>query len=486
MKKPAPFPILVTSNRRRFLIKVPAFAVCAASAIAALFLETPAYSADTKHPNIVVMMTDDQRFDFMSCAGHPFLQTPNMDRIAKEGVRFRNMFVTNSLCAPSRATLMTGLYSHANGVKDNLGSTLDPAVTWMPDLLRAAGYDVAFCGKSHVPGNFRQKKWDYYFGFRGQGIYVNPRIAESQADGTIGPDRQYQGWVDDVLTDHAVAWMKRDRGEKPFCLFLFFKSPHRRWVPPDRYKDKYADVKVVKPALWDDPGVGKPRAFLQAANMIGQYPDTKDFDGMIRDYSRCLTGVDDNVGKVLKALEDKKCLDETAILYTSDNGFFLGEWQRFDKRFMHEPSIRVPLLLRYPPMVKAGTERKEMVLNVDIAPTLLALAGTKSPTPMHGRSLTDLFATGKAPWRDAWYYEYFEFPDISHNVVKHRGVRTEKYKFIDYYEPPFPKWREEFELYDLEKDPEERVNLYSRPAMKPVVEKLKLRMTELRKDLGEK
>ncbi len=457
------------------------------SVILALFLGNTAYSADpVKRPNLIVMMTDDQRFDFMGCAGHPFLQTPNMDRIAKEGALFRNMFVTNSLCAPSRASLMTGLYSHANGVLDNLGSKLDPNVTWMPDVLRAAGYEVAFCGKSHVPGHFREKKWDYYFGFQGQGVYDNPRIAESQPDGTIGPDRVYQGWIDDVVTDHALAWMKKDRGEKPFCLFLFFKSPHRAWVPPARYKNKYADAKVTKPSLWDDPGLGKPRAFLQAANMIGQYPDTKDFDGMIRDYCRCLAGVDDNVGKVLKALEEKKCLDETAVFYTSDNGFFLGEWQRFDKRFMHEPSIRVPLLMRYPPLVKPGSEQKEMALNVDFAPTLLALAGTKSPTPMHGRSLTDLFARddAKKTWRDAWYYEYFEFPDISHNVVKNRGVRTDRYKFIHYYEPPFAKWAQEFELYDLEKDPEERVNLYSRPAMKETADKLKQRMADLRKELG--
>jgi len=449
-----------------------------------LLVSATATAAADRRPNLVVMMTDDQRFDFLSSAGHPFLKTPNMDRIGREGAVFKNMFVTNALCAPSRATLMTGLYSHANGVRDNLGTKLDPAVTWMPDLLRAAGYDVAFCGKSHVPGHFRDKKWDYYFGFQGQGVYQNPRIAESQPDGTIGPDRPYQGWIDDVVTDHAISWLRKDRGEKPFCLFLFFKSPHRAWVPADRHKTDYANDKVLKPSLWDDPGAGKPRAFLQAANMIGQYPDTKDFDGMIRDYCRCLAGVDDNVGKVLKALEEKKCLDDTAVFYTSDNGFFLGEWQRFDKRFMHEPSIRVPLLVRYPPMVKAGTVKTEMALNVDFAPTLLSLAGTKSLTPMHGRSLTDLFTAAAKPWRDAWYYEYFEFPDVSHNVVKHRGVRTDKYKFIHYYEPPFAKWREEFELYDLEKDPQERVNLYPRADMKETVEKLKQRMAELRKELG--
>src|SRR5262249_50089422 len=276
-----------------------------------------------------------------SCAGHPFLKTPNMDRLAAEGARFPNMFVTYSLCAPSRATLMTGLYAHSHGVVNNLGARLRPRVPWMPDLLRPAGYEVAFCGKSHVPGFFRDRQWNYYFGYRGQGTYLRPVIAE----GTDGPDKPYDGYMDDVVTDHAVAWLKRPRS-KPFALFLFFKAPHRAWQRAPRHKDLFAGVEVKKPELWDEPGAGKPRSFLQAANMIGQYPDTKDFAGMVKDYCATLTAVDENVGKVLQTLTDLGQLDRTAILYTSDNGFFLGEWQRFDKRFMHEPSIRVPLLVR--------------------------------------------------------------------------------------------------------------------------------------------
>jgi arylsulfatase A-like enzyme len=447
------------------------------------FATAPALAADK--PNIVVMMTDDQRFDYMSCAGHPFLKTPNMDRIAKEGVRFTNMFVTNSLCAPSRATLMTGQYSHSHGVRDNLGAKLNADVPWMPDELRKAGYEVAFVGKSHVPGFFRDKTWDYYFGFTGQGNYLKPVIAESGPDGKIGPDKPYEGWMDDVTTAKAIEWMKKDR-KKPFVLFLFFKAPHRAWQPPARYKELYADAVVKKPALWDDSGQGKPRAFLQAANMFGQYPDTKDYDNMVRDYSRCITGADDNVGKVLKALEDMKVLDTTAVMYTSDNGFFLGEWQRFDKRFMHEASIRVPLMIRYPKRIPAETLKHEMVLNVDIAPTLLDLAGAAPPKQMHGASVIPLAEVGEkaVKWRDAFLYEYFEFPDASHNVNKHRGVRTTKWKFIHYYDPPF-NFNEEYELYDLEKDPEERVNLANRPAMQPTVKELKAKMEQLRKDTGD-
>lgn len=458
----------------------------------ALALGTPLSAADK--PNVIVMMTDDQRHDFMSGAGHPFIKTPNMDRIAKEGYRYTNTFVTNALCAPSRATLLTGQYSHANGVLDNLGSKLNPDAPWLPDELRKLGYEVAFCGKSHVPGNFRDKKWDYYFGYAGQGNYLKPVIAESGPDGTIGKDTPREGWMDDVVTDKAIGWMKKKR-EKPFALFLFFKAPHRAWQPAPRHKDLYAAAVVKKPALWDDSGMGKPRAFLQAANMLGQYPDVKNFDEMIRDYCRCITGVDDNVGKVLSALDDTKLADRTAVMYTSDNGFFLGEWQRFDKRFMHEPSIRVPLLLKLPKAVQqhhkpVGTKLDPMVLNVDIAPTVLELAGGTPPKAMHGRSMlpfAQLPPVGAPPPnmipRDAWYYEYFEFPDVSHNVQKHRGVRTTKWKYIHYYEPPF-KFREEFELYDLERDPEERVNLANRPAMQATVKELQGKMAQLRKEIG--
>lgn len=462
--------------------------------LAALTLAGGSRLTAADKPNIIVMMTDDQRHDFLSCAGHPFIKTPNMDRIAKEGYRYTNAFVTNALCAPSRATLMTGQYSHANGVRDNLGSKLNPNAPWLPDELRKLGYEVAFCGKSHVPGHFRDKTWDYYFGFTGQGNYAKPVIAETGPDGKIGPDKPYEGWIDDVVTDHAIAWMQKKR-DKPFVLFLFFKSPHRAWVPAARNKDLYANDSVKKPALWDDSGMGKPRAFLQAANMIGQYPDVKDYDNMIRDYCRCITGVDDNVGKVLKALDDTKLADDTAVMYTSDNGFFLGEWQRFDKRFMHEPSIRVPMLVKLPKATQkhyrpVGTKLDPMVINVDIAPTVLEFAGGTPPKAMHGRSLLPFalippagpLPPSMAP-REAWYYEYFEFPDVSHNVVKHRGVRTTKWKFIHYYDPPF-KFREEFELYDLERDPEERVNLANRPAMQATVKELQAKMEALRRELG--
>ena len=447
-------------------------------AIVALILFMPQLAKASEKPNIVIMMCDDQRFDAMSCAGNMVIKTPHMDRLAAEGMYFKNMFVTNSLCAPSRASLLTGLYSHANGVTDNFGKSVPAGIKMLPEYLHEVGYEVGFCGKSHIKGALRDRPWDYYFGYKDQGRYVDPIIAE----GVDGEDKVYPGYMDDIVTEKAIAWMKKPR-TKPFCLFLFFKAPHRQWVPAPRHKDLYADVAIPKPALWDHPGAGKPAAFLMAANMFGQFPDTKDYAGMVREYYRTITAADDNIGKVYAALTEMKQLDQTVLMHTSDNGFFLGEWQRFDKRFMHEPSIRVPLLVRYPTLIKPGSHCEKMVINVDLAPTILDLAGVPAVKGLHGRSFKPLLAGEKVDWRKDWYYEYFEYPDTSHNVQKMRGVRTERYKLIHYYEPP-PRFAEAFELYDLQNDPEEKVNLQGRPAMKQVKEQLLTRMKELRAELG--
>jgi arylsulfatase A-like enzyme len=441
-------------------------------------LSTTLYSQD--RPNLVIMMCDDQRADAMSCAGNAVIKTPNMDRLAREGMRFTNAFVTNSLCAPSRATLLSGLYSHANGVADNMGHAVPANIKLLPDYLRASGYEVAFCGKSHMKNALRDRQWDYYFGFKDQGRYVDPIIAE----GVDGQDKAYPGYMDDVVTDHALQWMKQPR-TKPFCLFLFFKAPHRQWVPAPRHKTLYADVAINKPSLWNHPGTGKPAAFLMAANMFGQFPDTKDYEGMVRDYYRTITAVDDNIGRVLATLEGLKQLDNTVVMHTSDNGFFLGEWQRFDKRFMHEPSIRVPLLVRYPKLAKPGTSCDKMVINVDYAPTVLDLAGVKESPRMHGRSFKQLLTGDHTNWRTEWYYEYHEYPDVSHNVQKMRGIRSETHKLIHYYAPP-DRFGEAYELYDLKNDPEEKVNLANRPPQKALREELVKRMKSLREELGAK
>jgi len=427
-------------------------------------------------PNFVIMMCDDQRWDAMSLAGNTVLKTPNMDRIGREGIVFRNAFVTNSLCGPSRATILTGTYSHTNGMIDNRPKTeIRPDAPWMPDLLRASGYEVAFCGKSHQKNALRERKWDYYFGYKGQGRYKDPIIAE----GTDGKDTVYPGWMDDVVTDKAVAWLK-GRKEKPFCLFLFFKACHRSWDRPARLADLYKDVTVPKNPLWDDKGEGKPKAFIDADNRIGGFKDVADYQAFIKDYYATLVGADENIGPVFDALTSLGKLDDTLVLHTGDNGFFLGEWQRFDKRFMHEVSIRVPMVVRYPRLIKPGSVSDRMVLNLDIAPTLLDLAGVPIPKEMQGRSWVPLFKDPTAEFRKDWLYEYYEYPD-SHKVRPHRGVRTEQWKLIHYHEAP-----EEFELYDLEKDPSEKENLYGKAEHADRVTQLKQRLEELRKETGDR
>jgi arylsulfatase A-like enzyme len=440
--------------------------------------------ATAQRPNFVIMMTDDQRADAMSCAGNAILHTPNMDRLAAEGIRFRNMFVTNSLCAPSRASILTGLYSHAHGVIDNKNRRIAPDQPLFTDLLRAAGYEVAFCGKSHVAGALRDRQWDYYFGYKGQGNYLKPVIAE----GVDGQDTLYEGYMDDVVTDHAVAWL-RQRRDKPFCLLLWFKAPHRSWERAPRHQDLFADVAIPKPDTWDERAAGspgKPRSFHNARNVVGAFRDVPSLDEFVKNYYATLIAVDENVGKVYEALQEIGKLDDTAIFYTSDNGFFHGEWQAFDKRFMHEPSIRVPLLVRYPKRIKAGSLDDHMVLNIDIAPTVLDLAGLELPPWMHGRSMVKLFAGEPVEWRKDWLYQYFEYPDASHNVRAHRGIRTERYKLIHYYpDPDYPDPREEFELYDLENDLGERNNQYGQPGMEELATRLFERMQQLRRETGE-
>lgn len=428
-----------------------------------------------ERPNIIIFMTDDQRADALSCAGNTILKTPHIDRLAHEGIRFRNMFVTNSLCAPSRATLLTGVYSHVHGVIDNKNRRIPKDMPILSDYLREAGYEVAFCGKSHVAGALRDRRWDYYFGYLGQGAYLNPRIAE----GTDGKDVMYSGYMDDIVTDKAIAWLNRPR-TKPFCLFLWFKAPHRPWTRAPRHQDLFKGISIPKPPTYDlraQGSPGKPRAFHEADNKIGSFQDVASLDTFVKDYYATIVAVDENVGKVIKALEKSGTLDKTVIFYTSDNGFFLGEWQAFDKRFMHEPSIRVPLLVRYPPLIKAGSTCDKMVLNLDIAPTVLELAGIAIPKHMQGRSLVPLLK-GETPsdWRSDWLYEYYEYPG-PHSVRKHRGIRTERYKFIHYYDDP-----QEFELYDLQNDPEERENLYGKPGTELLVKQLRQRLEELRKE----
>jgi arylsulfatase A-like enzyme len=264
-------------------------------------------------------------------------------------------------------------------------------------------------------------------------------------------------------------------------LVPLLKAPHRSWVRAPRHTELYKDVQIPKPDTWDkDPArFGKPRAFVQADNRIGGFDDVKSLDSFLKDYYATLVAVDENVGRVLDALESSGKLDNTAILYTSDNGFFAGEWNMFDKRFMHEPSIRVPMLFRYPKMVAAAATCDSMVLNIDIAPTVLDLAEVQVPAWMHGRSMRPLLAGQPVEWRKDWYYEYYEFPG-PHSVRKQRGVRTERFKLIHYFQEP-----EEFELYDLQQDPGELNNLHGKPEHAELLRQLRGRIDDLRRETGD-
>ncbi len=423
-----------------------------------------------KRPNFVFFLTDDQRWDAMSCAGNEILHTPNMDKIAEQGVRFENMFVTTSLCGPSRASFLTGKYVHNHGVRCN-GEALSQDQRTFPEILKKAGYEIAFVGKWHNTDLGKDRDFDYAFGFEGQGRYHNPVVSEN-----FGPFMEYEGHVTDVLTDHAIKFLEQDH-EKPFCLLLWYKAPHRSWLPAKRFENLYQDTKIPEPLTFNDTYEGRPDAVKNADMKIGDFDDVPDLDTFLKNYYRTLVGVDENVGRVLDALGNLGFEKNTAVIYSGDNGFFLGEHNFFDKRLMYEPSIRVPLLMKYPKMVRPGLLNQDMVLNVDIAPTILDLAGVPVPENLDGKSIKSLLQGKSTPLRSEFLYEYYEYPAV-HMVRKNRGIRTKRWKYIHYFEDP-----EEFELYDIQNDPHEVNNLYGNPAFKDVVEQLRARLVKLRREL---
>jgi len=434
-----------------------------------------------KRPNIVYLMTDDQAWHAMTCAGNPVVRTPNMDRLAREGLRFTNMFVTNSLCAPSRACFLTGKYSHIHGVRNNEVPWRDQPI--FTDYLKQAGYHTCFIGKFHQGGKVIPAKPDIWMGFTDQGVYLDQPLRDF--DGQV---KKEKGHNTDLLGDRAVAYLKEHR-QDPFCLLLWFKAPHRAWTPTERNKNLYADAKIPHPASFNDDYAGRPDALRKTEMQVEIAKPPKSFDEWLKDYYRTLTDVDENIGKVLKALDDLGLAGNTIVVHTSDNGFLLGEHHLFDKRLMYEPSIRLPMLVRYPRGVKeAGRTVSEMALNVDLAPTLLDLAGLPVPGEMQGVSWRPLLEARPTPWRKSWYYEYYEFPAV-HMVRPNRGVRTDRWKYIEW-----PAWhgkiREEptdypaeYELYDLQTDPDEMKNLYGDPKGADKVAELRQEMARLRTEL---
>ncbi|WP_430972788.1 sulfatase family protein [Sunxiuqinia rutila] len=475
-------------------------------------------------PNIIFIMTDDHSFQTLSAYDNRFIQTPGLDRIANEGVTFTNSFVANSICAPSRAVMLTGKHSHANGQRDN-SDTFDGNQQTFPKLLQQAGYETALIGKWHLRS--QPTGFDHWNILPGQGSYYNPDFIDE--NGTT----RYDGYVTDVITDFSTDWLDQRDKDKPFCLLVHHKAVHRVWMPPTKYLNEFKDQKFPLPDNFYDDYEGRTAAAGQEMSIIndmdvvydlkmldeegdikspyrsyyekGAYsrmtdeqraawdavydPIIEDFKARnlsgkelaewkynryMQDYLACVKSLDDNVGRLLKYLDDNGLAENTLVVYTSDQGFYMGEHGWFDKRFMYEESFRTPLLMRFPKGYEAKIKVDELVQNIDYAPTFLDLAGVAIPEDIQGESLVSLVDGGQtAEWRDGLYYHYYEYPG-EHAVKRHYGIRTDRYKLIHFYNDI-----DEWELYDLENDPSEMNNLYGKAEYEELADKLKVELQKL-------
>jgi len=452
------------------------FVIGAGAAVASLpFLRLDDAFAADKRPNFVFILTDDHRWDAMSCAGHPFLHTPNIDRIAKEGVRFTNAFVTTALCSPSRATFHTGMYVHSHGIKDNKTQWPDKIPTYS-GLLQKAGYDTAFIGKWHMDNQDGPRPgFNRWVSFQGQGPYYNPTL---NVDGERVPST---GYTTDLLTEHAVKWLKQPRSE-PFSLCLWHKACHEPFAPAVRHSKLYENAPIPHPESLDDTLEGKPswqqknRPDAKPSAQAEQRKQTRE--QRIRDYCRTIVGIDDSVGRVLRTLEEMGVLDSTVVVFAGDNGFLWGEHGQGDKRCMYEESIRIPLVMRYPACIKPGTLSDNIVLNIDVCPTFLDLAGVPIPETVEGKSWRPLFSGRDRGWRTDFLYEYdLEPPSVRKPTV--RGIRNERWKYIEH--PDYPG---EYELYDVQTDPLEMHNLINDPKYAKTLAGMRTRFRELMTKAG--
>lgn len=413
-----------------------------------------------RQPNIVLILIDDLRWDALGCAGHPWSRTPNLDRLAARGARFANAFVTTSLCSPSRASILSGQYMHAHGVQDNF-TALPAALPTFPKILQERGYRTAFIGKWHMgdaqlnrggeDSDSPQPGFDHWVSFRGQGTYFNPHLNFN------GERRKVEGYTTDLLTQESVRFLERQNSGRPFCLYLSHKAVHAGFEPAPRHRNLYADREIPTP---ESASVreGKPQWLLRKRDtsrhgLRSLYEGEYTLPSLYRQYMRSLAAVDESVGAVHEALERGGLLDNTLVVFLGDNGFLLGEQGLVDKRVMHEPSIRIPLLAAWPGRIPAGTVSNELALNLDIAPTLVSAAGGTPPPSMHGASLLDLFAASPKPWRKDFVYEYLWDWEAPHTpgVV---GLRSETHSYMEYQ----GIW-DVNELYDLRRDPAQLSNL---------------------------
>lgn len=454
-----------------------------------------------RRPNLIMIMSDDHAAHAIGSYGSRINETPHLDRIAAAGLRFDNCFCTNAICTPSRAAILTGEYNHVNGVR-TLFDTLDNTRPQVQKDLRDAGYQTAVVGKWHLghgpesdPAGF-----DYWRVLPGQGDYHDPEL--------IGPDgtERHPGYVTDIITDLSLGWLGRRDRERPFLMMINHKAPHRPWEPDQKHAALYEDVDIPEPETFGDDHEGRAEALaglrmsMDHLNDIdlkqpvppGLTPEQERswrYQRYIKDYLRCVASIDDNVGRVLDWVEDEGLTDDTVIIYTSDQGFFLGDHGWYDKRLMYEESLRMPFLISYPPLIEPGTVCTDLVTNIDFAPTLLELAGLDLPDRLQGFSMIDSLA-GRPPEQpqSSVYYRYWEHLSDPHHVPAHLGIRTERYKLIVYLDhAPGAGQRfaaTEFELYDLERDAAELINVYDAPEYAEIAKELigKLRQRQLEVD----
>ena len=497
---------------------------------------TSSNALDEIRPNIIFIMTDDHTKQAISAYGSQLIQTPNIDRIAEEGIRFDLSFVTNSICAPSRAVMLTGKYSHINGMRANMDQ-FDTEQMTFPKLLQEAGYQTALVGKWHLkkePTGF-----DYWNILPDQGFYYNPVFIE------MGDTLEYEGYVTDITTDLALETIEKRDPNRPFCLLLHHKAPHRNWMPDTKHLDLFEEEEIPLPATFFDtyenrsPSIKKQD--MRVADMFlsmdmklqpgyyeketgtgghAKHDAVKDWARMynrltptqkaawdkhyqkvneefkatkpsgkeleqwkyrryLQDYLRCVVSVDENIGRLLDYLKANALEENTLIIYTSDQGFYLGEHGWFDKRFMYEESLGMPLLIKYPKEIPIGQTNQDMALNLDFAPTFLDYAGVEIPKEMQGNSLRPLCENNTpADWRKSVYYHYYQSTGW-HHVPKHYGVRTDRYKLIHFYE------NNEWELYDLERDSHEVFNVYSQEKYRKIQSELKEELETLQNLYGD-
>lgn len=483
-----------------------------------------AKSDGQKQLNIVYIMTDDHTAQMMSCYDTRYAHTPNLDRIAADGVRFTNSFVANSLSGPSRACMLTGKHSHKNGFTDNTTCVFDASQPTFTKHLQNAGYQTAIFGKWHLeslPQGF--DRWEIV---PGQGDYYNPDFIQMNGD-TV----QVHGYLTDLITDKSLDWLENERDpEKPFCLMIHHKAIHRNWMADTTHLSLYEDTVFTPPANFYDDYSGRVAAGKQEMSVIKDMDEIYDlkmnradkdshlkaryesyynrmdsaqmarwdefynpiiedfysrnlsgkelaewkYDRYMKDYLKVVKSLDDNVGRVLDYLEEHDMLDNTLVVYTSDQGFYMGEHGWFDKRFMYEESFHTPLIMRLPKGFARRGDITEMVQNIDYGPTFLDIAGVETPSDMQGVSFLPLLK-GEHPdnWRDALYYHFYEYP-AEHSVRRHYGVRDDRYKLIHFYNDI-----DEWELYDLQEDPTEMNNIYGKPGTEDVTASMMAKLKDL-------